>query len=80
MKNGFTIIEFLVVVVILGLISLLIAAFVIEARSPTFELRKDQWVCDKSEAREYTYTHMVGKVPITSTGVRDECVLWSRKD
>lgn len=49
------------------------------AKSPTFELRKADWACTKTEKREVRTTMIVGKVIIPRTDIRDVCVQYSER-
>lgn len=65
----------------LGLLALLvwlIAAMVIQARSPTFELHKNEWTCTDSRMETYVYFVMVGKTMVPMTGVHDVCYNYAR--
>ena len=76
--NGFTVIELLIVVAILGILAAVIVPAWNSRNDPTETLKTKDWQCLKEEERTYTYPMMVGKVTIMQTGRRMECVEWRR--
>jgi hypothetical protein len=48
-----------------------------DAKSPTFELRKADWSCTKTEKREVRTNMIVGKVIIPRTDIRNVCIQYS---
>lgn len=48
-----------------------------DSQSPTFELRKDDWVCSAHENRAVTTYIMAGKVMVPSTSYQKYCTQWS---
>ena len=76
--NGFTVIELLIVVAILGILAAVIVPAWNSRNDPTETLKTKDWQCLKEEERTYTYPMMVGKVTIMQTGRWMECVAWRR--
>lgn len=57
---------------------LALAVFLIaEHNKPTITLKKDEWVCAKSEPRTRTQTVLVGKVPVSQRTTRDVCTQYN---
>lgn len=50
-----------VVTFILGVVGLLVHAIYLDAQRPTFELKRDDWVCTKSEQRTRLQATPAGK-------------------
>lgn len=50
-----------------------------ESKSPSFELRKSEWACTKTEKREVRTNMIVGKVIIPRTDIRDVCIQYSER-
>lgn len=71
--------------VVVALIAMIIAfPFVVfrafkRSRSPTFDLKKDEWSCTQVYEYTTTQTILVGKVMIPQTITRHDCVQWSHK-
>lgn len=76
--HGFTVIELLIVVAILGILAAVIVPAWNSRNDPTETLKTKDWQCLKEEERTYTYPMLVGKVTIMQTGRRMECVEWRR--
>lgn len=76
--RGFTLIELLIVIAIVGILAAVFVPMWANRNDPTETLKKKDWQCLKTEPRRYSYITMVGKVPITNYGTRDECVEWKR--
>ncbi len=74
MKRGFTVIEFLIVLTIIGMIFFVAVACLAPEEKVTLDLAK--WRCAEEGKRPYQWVQWVGKVPITHTGTRTECVQW----
>lgn len=49
------------------------------SKSPTFELRKDEWTCMATHRETYTTHVMVGKVLVPQVHTRTVCDQWSRR-
>lgn len=73
----------LLVLVISGVISFIVAMIVDDVYAEKFELRKDSWGCTRSheETTQSTYYLYVGGVqmPQTTYGTETVCDQWSRK-
>lgn len=76
--QGFTVIELLIVVAILGILAAVIVPAWNSRNDPTETLKTKDWRCLKEEERTYTYPMLVGKVTIMQTGRRMGCVEWRR--
>lgn len=76
--HGFTVIELLIVVAILGILAAVIVPAWNSRNDPTETLKTKDWQCLKEEERTYTYPMLAGKVTIMQTGRRMECVEWRR--
>ena len=76
--HGFTVIELLIVVAIIGILAAVIVPAWNSRNDPTETLKTKDWKCLKEEERTYTYPMLVGKVTIMQTGRRMECVEWRR--
>ena len=76
--HGFTVIELLIVLAILGILAVVIVPAWNGRNDPTETLKTKDWQCLKEEERTYTYPMLVGKVTIMQTGRRMECVEWRR--
>lgn len=50
-----------------------------DSQSPTFELRKDGWVCTASHVETSTIMIQVGKVLVPSTTSSTVCDRWDRR-
>jgi hypothetical protein len=60
---------------------LALAVFLIaEHNKPTITLKKNEWVCAKTEPRTQTQTVLVGKVPVSQRVTRDVCIQYNRLD
>jgi prepilin-type N-terminal cleavage/methylation domain-containing protein len=77
-QHGFTVIELLIIVAILGILAAVILPRWSGRDNPTETLNTKDWQCLKHEERSYTYPMLVGKVTIMQTGRRMECVEWRR--
>ncbi len=77
-QHGFTVIELLLIVAILGSLAAVILEWWSGRDNPTETLNTKDWQCLKHEERSYTYPMLVGKVTIMQTGRRMECVEWRR--
>lgn len=80
MGKGFTVIELLIVIAIVGILTAVAIPAWNNRNGPTEVLKTKDWQCLKHEEREYQYPMMVGKVTIMQTGRRQECVQWKRRD
>jgi prepilin-type N-terminal cleavage/methylation domain-containing protein len=76
--RGFTLIELLIVIAIVGILAAVFVPMWANRNDPTAVLKTNDWQCLKTEPRRYSYIVMVGKVPVTNYGTRDECVEWKR--
>lgn len=77
--RGFTIIEFLIVIAIAGILLAIAIPAWNNRNNPTVVLKQNEWQCLKTEEREYQYTMQVGKIATVQTGRREECVQWKRR-
>lgn len=77
-QQGFTVIELLIVVAIIGILAAVIVLAWNNRNDPTATLKTKDWQCLKEEERTYTYPMLVGKVTIMQKGRRVECVEWRR--
>ena len=76
--HGFTMIELLIVVTIIGILAVVIVSAWSSRNDPTETLNTKDWQCLKEEVHVYTYPMLIGKVTIMQTGRRMECVEWRR--
>ena len=49
-----------------------------DARSPTFELKKADWVCTHTVSRTHMQPMIVGKVTVITPITADECTQYTR--
>lgn len=54
-------------------------AWYTSSKSPTFELRKDQWTCSRSHVETSTYYIKSGSVMVPQISHNAECDEWTRK-
>ena len=73
-------VEALIVIAIVGILAVIVIQSWNNRNDPKEILNTNDWICLKTEPREYTYPMIVGKVTIMQTGTKDECVQWKRRD
>lgn len=57
-----------------------ISAWYKDSKRPTFDLKKDDWVCTKFHREASTYYITVGKVLLPQTTTTEVCDQWTRKE
>lgn len=70
-KRGFTLIELMIVIAILGILVALIVGY---NRPSTIELRKDEWQCMRQEKRTVMVPVTIGKVTQLQPRLQTVCV------
>lgn len=75
---GFEVFVWMMSAAIVCMIGLLGWELVSAARSPGFELRKDEWRCTKDQVVSYPQAFPTGKSVILIPQTRVECVRWDR--
>lgn len=50
----------------------------LDSKSPTFELKKDEWVCTEWRTETYIVMQLIGKVMIPTVHTRKVCVRWEK--
>jgi prepilin-type N-terminal cleavage/methylation domain-containing protein len=77
-QRGFTVLELLIILAIIGILGALIAAFWQSRNDHVERIDTNEWQCLRTEERDYTYPMLVGKITIMQKGRRVECVEWRR--
>ena len=79
-ERGFTLLDLLIVLAIVWLLAAMVVPAWNAYNANTVILSTDDWRCLQAEEREYSYSTLVGRMPVTRTGRREECVQWRRRD
>lgn len=76
--NGFTVAELLGILAILAICAVLIIPTCVSRENTTVLINTNEWVCTQSSPRQYQYQQLIGRLPVTKTGTRMECVSWNK--
>lgn len=75
METILKIVTVIVGAVVIGVFAMMAYGFHTESSRPTFELKKDDWVCTATHKQQYVM--LVGKVMVPQW--RNVCDIWERK-
>lgn len=72
---GNDILMWIIIILATALVVTCVVFSIIDIRSPTFSLKKDEWEC--VDSRKETHLHMIGKVIVPITA--NVCTKWERR-
>lgn len=78
MKNGFTLVELLIFLAIMGILIALGWGIYAEADKPTFTLKKNEWTCVETEKYTRYQPIVIGKMTTMTPITSEQCVVYTR--